>query len=72
MNVTLYKGLTCPKCKIVAMKLDAVGIKYEIVTDPDYMLSIGVTTIPTLEVDGKRYVDVKECRDWIHSIEGQL
>lgn len=69
MNVTLYKGLTCPKCKVVAMKLDKKGIDYKIVTDVDYMWEHGVTSIPTLEVDGQRFVDVKACNDWINSYE---
>ena len=69
MNVTLYKGLTCPKCKVVAMKLDKKGIPYNVVTDVNYMLANGITSIPTLEVDGRRYVDVKACNDWINSVE---
>lgn len=68
MNVTLYKGATCPKCKVIAMKLDQKGIEYKTVTDVDYMLSIGVQSIPTLEVDGQRFVDVKACNDWINSV----
>ena len=56
MKVTLYKGATCPKCKVNM--------------DTDYMLSIGIKSIPTLEVDGVRYSDVKACNDWINSWEG--
>lgn len=70
MNVILYKGTTCPKCKVIALKLDKKGIEYKTVTDVNYMLSIGIHTIPTLEVDGERYVDVKACSDWINSIKG--
>ena len=70
MKVTLYKGQTCPKCRVVAMKLDQKGIPYEVNTDIDYMLSIGIKTIPTLEVNGERYVDVKACNTWINSVGG--
>ena len=69
MIVTLYKGLTCPKCKVIALKLDKKGIPYNVITDINYMLSQGITTIPTLEVNGERFVDVKACSDWINSIE---
>lgn len=69
MNVILYKGETCPKCKIVAMKLDQKGINYQVITDMDYMIAHNVTSIPTLEVDGKRYVGPIECRDWINTFE---
>ena len=70
MNVILYKGQTCPKCKAIAFKLDQKKIPYSVVTDVDYMLSIGVHSIPTLEVDGERYVDVVACNNWIKSWEG--
>ena len=70
MKVILYKGATCPKCKVIAIKLDKKGSPYEVNTDTEYMIQIGLTTIPTLEVDGVRYSDVKECNDWINSWEG--
>lgn len=70
MKVVLYKGATCPKCKVIAMKLDKAGIPYETNMDADYMISLGIKTIPTLEVDGVRYSDVKACNDWINSWEG--
>lgn len=70
MKVILYKSATCPKCKIIAMKLDKAGIPYEANMDINYMTSIGIKSVPTLEVDGVRYIDVKACNDWIHSWEG--
>ena len=69
MRVVLYKGVTCPKCKIVAAKLDAKGIKYESCTDIDEMLSKGIGTVPTLDVDGVLYKDIRACNDWIKSLE---
>ena len=51
------------------MKLDKKGIDYRVVTDVDYMLAHGIMSIPTLEVDGQRFVDVKACNDWINSYE---
>lgn len=71
MNITLYKGQTCPKCKIIAAKLDKEGIPYKTVMDVDYMIASGITVIPTLEVDGQRFVDVKACNNWINSYSAQ-
>ena len=70
MNIILYKGPTCPKCRVVALKIDQKGIKYEVIDDVQQILAAGVKTIPTLEVDGVRYSDVKACNDWINAQEG--
>ena len=69
MKVILYKGVTCPKCKVIAAKLDKKGISYEACTDIDEMLSKGIKTVPTLDVDGVLYRDVRACNDWINSLE---
>ena len=69
MKVVLYKGVTCPICKVIAKKLEAKNIPFEAITDVDYMISKGITTVPTLEVDGVRYVDGVECKNWINSYE---
>lgn len=69
MKVILYKGLTCPQCKVITMKLEKKGIKFEPIIDTDYMLAHGIKTIPTLEVDGVRYSGVTACNDWIKSYE---
>lgn len=71
MKVILYKGAVCPKCKVIATKLDRLGIQYETNLDTEYMLSIGIKAIPTLEVDGVRYSDVQACNEWIKSIGEQ-
>lgn len=70
MSITLYKGTTCPKCNVIATKLNQKGIEYQVITDIDYMMSVGVKTVPTLEVDGQRYIDVKACNEWIKSVGG--
>jgi glutaredoxin len=69
MKVILHKGATCPKCKVITMKLDKKGIQYDVNMDINLMQSKGITTIPTLEVDGVLYKDVKACNDWINSQE---
>lgn len=51
-------------CKAVEMLLERKGIEYESCTDIDEMIQKGITGIPTLEVDGQRFIK-KECLDWI-------
>ena len=70
MNIVLCKSATCPKCKIVAAKLDQAGIEYEVIEDTEKIIEMGVKSIPTLIVDGEKYVDVVACNNWIKAQGG--
>lgn len=70
MKVILYKGALCPKCKVIATKLEKKGIEFEAIDNVQDILAAGVRTIPTLSVDGTLYTDVKACNEWINSLEG--
>lgn len=52
MNITLYTT-NCPKCKILKKKLDDKHISYEIVSDVNTMLDLGIRVAPILKVDEK-------------------
>ncbi len=51
MNVILY-STGCPKCKILEKKLNEKNVTYTNVSDVETMLSMGLSTVPMLEVDG--------------------
>ena len=63
-KVILYKTLTCPKCKVLTMKLDTAKIEYEVVTDIKVMEAKGFKEAPKLEV-GDRVMNFKEAIDWL-------
>ena len=48
----LYSTSTCPKCKVVKMKLDKAGIKYEVNDNIEEMEALGIKSIPMLQKDG--------------------
>lgn len=48
----LYSTSTCPKCKVVKMKLDKAGIKYEVNDNIEDMEALGIKSIPMLQKDG--------------------
>ena len=52
MKYILYT-IGCPKCKILAMKLDKAGIKYELCDDREKMDSLGFQSVPQLEITGE-------------------
>ena len=43
----------CPKCGVLERKLNEKSISYEMCTDVDKMLALGITSVPVLDVDGK-------------------
>lgn len=55
----------CPKCGVLERKLNEKGISYEMCTDVDKMLGIGITSVPVLDVDGEM-MDFQEAVKWIN------
>lgn len=64
MNIKLY-STGCPKCHVLESKLNSKNISYEVCNDKDVMISMGLTAIPVLEVDGNR-MDFKQAVNWIN------
>ena len=46
--ITLY-STHCPQCRALEMKLDKVGIEYEVCDDIDFMNKMGFSSAPVLE-----------------------
>lgn len=66
-TITLYTT-GCPKCKILEKKLEAAGVKYDVVTDEATILNvcdeIGAEFVPILEVNGQ-YYDFAAAIKWV-------
>ena len=62
-KVILYEH-GCPNCRMLKMKLDKSGIKYETVNDTEIMKAKGFTEAPKLEVDGVVY-GFREAVEWL-------
>jgi len=62
--VILYT-VDCPKCFVLEKKLNQASISFETCRDEDIMGQKNISSIPTLEVDGKLYT-FKEAVDWIN------
>ena len=52
MKITLYSNY-CPCCEVLASAFDAAGLHYDVITDVDQMLALGITHLPMLSVDGE-------------------
>lgn len=50
----VYSSSTCPKCKILKLKLDKAGFEYQVNEDIEEMKSLGIKTLPMVKLsDGK-------------------
>lgn len=66
-QVVLYKTATCPKCKVLAMKLDQAGIAYEaVIVTPEIIAEKGIKQAPTLSVNGE-LMDMAAGNKWINA-----
>ena len=61
-KVILY-STECPRCEMLKSKLNEKKIEYETVSDVEKMLSIGIFTVPYLELDGE-LLDFRDAFKW--------
>jgi glutaredoxin len=54
----------CPRCKILAAKLDRKNIQYSINSDSEEMIKKGFITAPMLEVNGE-VMDFSQANKWV-------
>jgi len=62
-RVILY-STHCPRCLVIARKLQGAGIQYEEVNDVEVMKTKGFQEAPKLEVNGV-IMDFKDAVKWI-------
>lgn len=65
--ITLY-STHCPKCKVLATKLQQKNVEYQENTDIDEMEKLGIMSVPVLEVDGE-LLDFTTANNWINNKE---
>ena len=62
--IKLY-STNCPRCHVLQKKLDNKNIKYEIHTDTEEMLSLGLVNAPALELEDGKILDFSESIKWV-------
>ncbi len=66
--ITFY-STNCPKCKVLSMKLDKAGIKYNINTDMEAMLAKGIRSAPCLEFEDGQILDFSKAIAWLKTVD---
>ena len=64
--VKIYTTDTCPRCKVLKMKMDAKGIPYESITDVDEINNLGIMSVPYMQVDDGELMDFAKANAWIN------
>lgn len=62
--IVLY-STGCPRCGVLKKKLEQKGIEYQENNSMDEMLSLGITQVPMLSVDGSLY-DFSAANKWVN------
>lgn len=52
-KIILYSTKSCPRCNGLKRTLKDKGIDYEVCEDIDKMASLGISSIPVLEINGE-------------------
>lgn len=65
-----FYSIGCPKCKVLKIKLDKAKLEYDIIDDLQEMMSLGISTLPMLQVD-EELMDFSKAITWINTLEGE-
>ena len=64
--VKIYTTDTCPRCKVLKVKMDAKGIPYESITNVDEIQRLGIMSVPYMQVDDGELMDFATANAWIN------
>lgn len=64
-QIVLYTSDTCDRCKIVKHMLNIHSVSYIEVTDRNYILGLGLTEVPAIEVDDKIIDEYPSVLSWL-------
>ena len=60
-----FYSTNCPRCHVLQKKLDSKNIQYEIHTNREEMISLGLVNAPALKLEDGRLLDFGEAIKWI-------
>lgn len=68
MSEVILYTTHCPKCEILAKKLIEKGVEFEVVTDMDEMLRLGMRSAPMLRINDE-LMGFGEAVEWVNGVE---
>ncbi len=68
----LYSSSTCPKCKVLKMKLEKAGVKYTVNENIEEMQVLGIKTLPYLQTDNGTLLDFGAAVKYVNGLNGEV
>ena len=68
----VYSSSTCPKCKVLKIKLDKAGVKYTVNENIEDMEILGIKSIPYLQLDNGTLLDFAEAVKYANAQNGEV
>ena len=65
--VKIYTTDTCPRCKVLKVKLESKGIDYEEITDVSEIEKLGILSVPYMQIDDGELMDFATANNWINN-----
>ena len=65
--VKIYTTDTCPRCKVLKIKMDEKGIPYESITDVKEIQKLGIMSVPYMQIDDGELMDFATANTWINN-----
>lgn len=65
MEVILYSTPTCPKCRVLEMKLQKLGYQVKRNYDAEEMKKLGISAVPYIKYGDEPLMDFSTALEWI-------
>lgn len=67
----VYSNSSCPKCKVLKMKMDKANLTYDVNENIEEMQELGIKSLPYLQLEDGTLLDFGEAVKYIKTLEEQ-
>ena len=67
----VYSNSSCPKCKVLKMKMDKANLTYDVNENVEEMQELGIKSLPYLQLDDGTFLNFGEAVKHIKTLEEQ-
>lgn len=67
----VYSNSSCPKCKVLKMKMDKANLTYDVNENVEEMQELGIKSLPYLQLDDGTLLNFGEAVKHIKTLEEQ-
>jgi glutaredoxin len=67
--MTVFSSSTCPKCKVLKMKLDKAGIEYTVNENVEEAAALGIKSLPYIQLSNGKLLDFAAAIAFVRDME---